>query len=104
MAKVKNPLWSVAASGKIGRSHRYVRSRQTNKCVSRRTGQATAGLGQRRQSSIISEGARLWGTREGRGPEATYREYVAGISANNWYFMVDAVLLEWDIDTLMPAN
>ena len=104
MAKVKNPLFSVQASGKIGGNHRFARSRSQDRCLNRRTGQATAGLGQRRQASVISEGARIWNTRDGRGPEPSYREYVSGISADNWYFMTDAVLLEWDANTLMPAN
>ena len=104
MAKVKNPLWSLRASGKITDTHRYARSRGQDRCVYRKTGQATAGLPQRRQASIISEGARLWGRRDSKGPEETYREYVAGISANNWYFMTDAILLEWDANTLMPAD
>ena len=85
MARVKAPLQSVRASGRFGNALRYSHSVNRDVVKRNKTGGATAGLPQQRQASIISEGGRLWKTRTGRGPEATYRAYVAGISANSWF-------------------
>ena len=104
MAKVRNPLWSVEASGRFGGNLRYARARGQSRALRNRTDGAVRAIGQRRQASIIGEAGRLWTTRAGRGPEATYREYVAAVSGLNWYFMTGDILLEWNADTLMPAN
>ena len=74
------------------------------RAVRNRTNGAVQGIGQRRQASLISEAGRLWTSRNGRGPEKSYRAYIAAVSRENWYYMTGAVLLEWDENTLMPAN
>ena len=104
MARLKNPLHSLDASGKLGPGIRYASSRGMARGIAKRGKGGTAGLGQQRQSSIISEAGRLWRTRSGAGPEATYQEYVGNISRNNWYFMTGAVLLEWNAETMMVAE
>ena len=104
MAKLKAPLWSVSASGKIAGSLLYSRQRGIDRVTGKRFARSVTRTPQRRQSSIISEAARLWKTPAGRGPETSYREYVAGISREPWLFAVGAILLEWNDQQLMTAR
>lgn len=104
MAKVRNPLYSITASGKFGSNVRYARSRGVDRALRNRTGNATSGIQQRRQASVIAENGRLWKTRGGQELDATYQDSVAAVSALNWFFVSKDILLEWDINTLMAAN
>lgn len=104
MAKVKNPLNSLEASGPLGASIRYARQRGQDRAVARQRGTAARSPGQNRQGSIISEGARLWMTVAGKGPETRYQTYIANLSNEDWFFWDGAILLEWSYDQLLVAN
>ena len=104
MAKTKLPLYSIRASGKLGGGLRYAHRRGRDIALSNRTGRATQGLAQRRQSNIVSEAARMWRNKAQPDSATTYRDFVASVSAQNWYFTTGAILLEWNDSMLMPAN
>ena len=104
MAKVRNPLFSQEASGRIGENLRYAKSRGVNRAVARRSTGAAGLLAQRRQAAIIGTAGQLWKTESGRGPEETYQKYVGGVSRESYFFAVGDVLLTWTVDTMMVSG
>ena len=104
MAKVQGPLQSLSASGGVFGITYYLRSRNQNRCISKKTGTAARLVPQRRQASLMSAIGASWKRGDTTESGIKYQPYVAALSSQNWFYWTRDDLMQWTHDRLMPAE